>query len=104
MKIVLNPLSGKFDYVLSPADVLAGLLTVDGAGSLLDADLFDGQHAAAFQPVDATLTTFSALADGAGVLTNNGAGVLSWAAVGGNPSYKKPKEMALVRTLPSGTW
>ncbi len=30
------------------ADVLAKLLTVDGAGSGLDADLLDGQHASAF--------------------------------------------------------
>jgi hypothetical protein len=30
------------------ADVLAKLLTVDGAGTALDADLLDGQHASAF--------------------------------------------------------
>ena len=30
------------------ADILAKLLTVDGAGSLLDADLLDGNHATAF--------------------------------------------------------
>ena len=30
------------------ADVLAKLLTVDGAGTGLDADLLDGQHASAF--------------------------------------------------------
>ena len=88
MRIVFNPIAAKFDYILAPAEILAGLLTVDGAGSLLDADLLDGQHAAAFQPVDATLTTLSALADGAGVLTNNGAGVLSWAAVGAGDLYE----------------
>lgn len=33
----------------TPAMVLADILTVDGAGSGLDADLLDGQHAAAFQ-------------------------------------------------------
>ena len=32
----------------TPADVLAKLLTVDGAGTGLDADLLDGQHASAF--------------------------------------------------------
>lgn len=35
------------------------------------------------QPLDTTLTTVSALVDGTGVLTNNGAGVLSWAPAGG---------------------
>lgn len=34
---------------------------------------------AATQPLDSTLTAISALADGAGELTNNGSGVLSWA-------------------------
>lgn len=36
---------------------------------------------ARYQGLDATLTSIAALADAAGVLTNNGAGVLSWAAV-----------------------
>ena len=35
------------------------------------------------QPIDSTLTALAALADAAGVLTNNGAGVLSWGAGGG---------------------
>lgn len=41
--VLLNPLTD-----MSAAQVLAALLTVDGAGSGLDADLLDGQHAAAF--------------------------------------------------------
>ena len=38
--------------------------------------------AAAYQPLDSQLTTLAALADGSGVLTNNGAGVFSWGAAG----------------------
>lgn len=33
---------------LTPAEILAALVIVDGAGSLLDADLLDGEHASAF--------------------------------------------------------
>ena len=43
------------------AEILAALLTVDGAGSGLDADLLDGQSSAAFQPVDSDLTAIAAL-------------------------------------------
>lgn len=61
-----------FQPAMSGADVLALLLTVDGTGSLLDADLLDGNEAAAFalaghnhagvyQPLDATLTSIAAL-------------------------------------------
>ena len=42
------------------ADVLAKLLTVDGAGTGLDADLLDGQHASAFASSTVTRMTFSA--------------------------------------------
>lgn len=44
------------------AGILTKLLTVDGAGSGLDADLLDGQSSAAFQPVDAQLTAIAGLA------------------------------------------
>jgi len=43
------------------ADVLAKLLTVDGSGSGLDADLLDGNSSAAFQPIDADLTAIAGL-------------------------------------------
>lgn len=43
------------------AAILAKLLDVDGATSGLDADLLDGNHAAAFQPADADLTAIAAL-------------------------------------------
>lgn len=43
------------------ADVLSKLLTVDGAGSGLDADLLDGLSSAAFQPIDSDLTTIAGL-------------------------------------------
>lgn len=49
------------DLAPSALELLALLLTVDGAGSLLDADTVDGQHAAEFQPVDADLTAIAAL-------------------------------------------
>lgn len=55
------------------ADVLAKLLTVDGAGSGLDADTLDGQSSAAFQPVDADLTALAALAATAGMVSRTGA-------------------------------
>jgi len=45
----------------SAASILAALITVDGAASGLDADLLDGLSSAAFQPVDADLTTIAAL-------------------------------------------
>lgn len=58
----------------SAAEILAALLTVDGAGSGLDADLLDGQSSAAFevagaaaaaqaasQPLDSDLTAIAAL-------------------------------------------
>lgn len=38
----------------------------------------------AYQPLNTNLTTLSALANAAGVLTNNGAGVLTWGAGGGS--------------------
>lgn len=59
-------------YIAS--DVLAKLLTVDGSGTGLDADLLDGQHAAAFaasghthsyQPLDDELTAIAGLTSAA---------------------------------------
>jgi len=43
------------------AEILAKLVTVDGSGSGLDADLLDGQSSAAFQPIDSDLTAIAAL-------------------------------------------
>lgn len=43
----------------TPATLLADLLTVDGAGSGLDADLLDGQHGAYYLPASGgTLTNY----------------------------------------------
>ncbi len=50
-----------FAFGDAAADVLTKLLTVDGAGSGLDADLLDGQSSAAFQAANANLTTFAGL-------------------------------------------
>jgi hypothetical protein len=49
------------DIVPEPASILASLLTVDGAGSGIDADLLDGMNSDAFQPVDSDLTAIAAL-------------------------------------------
>ncbi|MBN9691310.1 MAG: hypothetical protein J0M24_13825 [Verrucomicrobia bacterium] len=43
------------------SSILTKLLTVDGAGSGLDADTLDGQSSAAFQPADSDLTSIAAL-------------------------------------------
>lgn len=55
----INPITGElYDDAVgaeTAASILAKLLTVDGAGSLLDADLLDGQHASAFELADATI-------------------------------------------------
>jgi hypothetical protein len=45
---------------MSAAAILAALVTVDGAGSGLDADLLDGQHAAAFEAAGAAAAAVSA--------------------------------------------
>ncbi len=57
------------------ADVLAKLLTVDGSGSGLDADLLDGLSSAAFQPIDADLTAIAALTPTDSDFINFNAGV-----------------------------
>ena len=61
--VFCSPPSSLFDTyeAQTPAQILTALLTVDGAGSGLDADLLDGLSSAAFQPVDADLTTIAAL-------------------------------------------
>lgn len=56
---------------ITASEILASLVTVDGTGSGLDADLLDGQHASAFatlaavaagyQPIDSDLTAIAAL-------------------------------------------
>jgi hypothetical protein len=45
---------------MTPAEILAALLTVDGASSGLDADTVDGQHAAAFEAAGAAASAVSA--------------------------------------------
>lgn len=50
---------------LTATQTIAIIATADGTGSGLDADLLDGQHAAAFQPVDAELTALSGLVSAA---------------------------------------
>lgn len=67
----------------TPADVLAKLLTVDGAGSLLDADFLDGQSGAYYADIVARLgytplnaASYSAADVLAKLLTVDGAGSL----------------------------
>ena len=43
-RVLRNGVWGDFGTNLTAADILSALLTVDGAGSALDADLLDGQH------------------------------------------------------------
>ena len=43
------------DKFVGKDDLLAYLLTIDGPGSGLDADLLDGSSSAAFEPADATI-------------------------------------------------
>lgn len=50
--------------------------------SALSAYLTIAAAALGYQPLDSQLTSIAALADAVGVLTNDGAGVLSWAAAG----------------------
>lgn len=58
------------DGLVTAAAILAKLVTVDGAGSGLDADLLDGQHASAFL----TVSGFTAAAILAKLITVDGAG------------------------------
>lgn len=68
------------------ADVLTKLLTVDGTGSGLDADLLDGQHASAFATSLQGTNADTAHGWGdhalAGYLTS-----VSWAQVSGKPTF-----------------
>jgi hypothetical protein len=53
-----NPTTGNLDLVNdaeTAASILAKLLTVDGTGSLLDADKLDGHEDTYFEPADATI-------------------------------------------------
>lgn len=64
---ITTALAGKLDTsAYTAADVLAKLITVDGAGSSLDADTLDGSHASAFAP---SAHTHSYLPLSGGILT-----------------------------------
>lgn len=95
--------------------LLTDLLTVDGTGSLLDADLLDGQDAASFQPIDPTLTALAAfntnglltqtaadtfagrtlIAPAAGITITNPDGVA------GNPTFALANDLAGLEGLAS---
>lgn len=95
--------------------LLTDLLTVDGTGSLLDADLLDGQDAASFQPTDPTLTALASfntnglltqtaadtftgrtiIAPAAGITVTNGDGVA------GNPTLVLANDLAALEGLGS---
>jgi len=61
----LNGISDGGEPNPTPAEILASLITVDGAGSGLDADLLDGNHAAAFATAAQGATADTALQPGA---------------------------------------
>ncbi len=69
-KILKSELATLMATDLPAATVLAKLLSVDGPGSLLDADLLDGNHAAAFALL--TGAAFSGNVSVAGTLTHTG--------------------------------
>lgn len=59
----------------------ASVASVFGRTGAVLADAAD--YAGIYQPVNSKLTAFAALANGSGVLTNDGSGGLSWTAAGG---------------------
>jgi hypothetical protein len=87
----------------SAAEILAALLTVDGAGSGLDADLLDGNEASAFatsghnhtgtyQPLDSDLTTIAGLTptNGNAIIGNGSA----W--ISGTPTVADPPTVQII--------
>lgn len=99
------------------ADVLAKLLTVDGAGSGIDADLLDGQSSAAFQLASTLLAAIAALGAN-GLVARTAAGtaaartitgtaaqitVTNGDGVAGNPTLSLPADVLIptVLTIPN---
>lgn len=86
---ISTAVSGKLDSSsYTASDVLSKLLTVDGAGSGLDADTLDGissagfaaaahDHASTYQPLDADLTAIAGLAGTVGILKKTAANTWS---------------------------
>lgn len=65
---VTAPISfdGAGNITATAADLLTALKTVDGSGSGLDADTLDGNSSAAFQPIDADLTSWAGVTRASG--------------------------------------
>lgn len=67
---VLSDIGALASSSYTAADVLAKLITVDGTGSGLDADLLDGQHGSYYAPIDSAPLTGTPTAPTAALNTN----------------------------------
>lgn len=96
MAWVFNPFTGNLDYDssgMTASAILSALLTVDGAGSGLDADLLDGQSSAAFQPAGSYAELY----------TDTKANVIAATKTAGQVGYATDTNEIYI-SLGSGSW
>jgi len=88
--------------VMSAADILTAIKTVDGAGSGLDADLLDGQSAAAFEAAGtaaALVDDLSGVTNAATARSNLGLGTLSEVTQAGRATLTATPASGVARRL-----